>query len=358
MKDSKLSMKEPEKDPYDVLGVIFGASDKDINKAYRKRALRLHPDKTQHLSDREKDKIEQQFHDLQIARDFLLNHDYQEARRKYDAKRQSLRARQAADQEREKHLSQSKKRMREQLEKEEALASATQNKHQHRHHERHHNPHGDDDRVQQLRKQGQAMRQAYAEQASHDGESERKKAKERLQDRQIRVKWSRKKINPSQEALATRFGAFGTVEHVEWLGNKGNAALITLNHPNACESAVKEYLDSDVMRASYVGRRKEVEDEKVWVANEPPTSPPPGRDHESLEDWKRRRDAAREELLRQMENEDEDRVGAASIPSTRDKTSGEPFPVPFPDNMEGETPFERLLNAEKEILIGINIDFS
>ena len=50
---SKKSKDEPELDPYDVLGVDADASEATIKKAYRKLALKLHPDKQVGLSPAE-----------------------------------------------------------------------------------------------------------------------------------------------------------------------------------------------------------------------------------------------------------------------------------------------------------------
>lgn len=40
-----LTEEEREVDPYEVLGVDITASSKDVQRAYRKKALKCHPDK-------------------------------------------------------------------------------------------------------------------------------------------------------------------------------------------------------------------------------------------------------------------------------------------------------------------------
>jgi DnaJ-class molecular chaperone len=79
---------QPLVDPYDALGVGFGASDAEITRAYRKLALKLHPDKQgPGLSEKKREEIAKQFHDIKEARTFLLDAEHAEDRLKYDARR-------------------------------------------------------------------------------------------------------------------------------------------------------------------------------------------------------------------------------------------------------------------------------
>ena len=60
-------------DPYKVLGVPQGASQDEIKKAYRKKALKLHPDKVQGagLSDELIQKAKVRFQRLNNAYDMI-----------------------------------------------------------------------------------------------------------------------------------------------------------------------------------------------------------------------------------------------------------------------------------------------
>ena len=61
-------------DPYKILKIQRGASQKDIKKAYRQLAGKYHPDKVEHLGDEFKVLAEQRFKEVQQA--------YQELRSK------------------------------------------------------------------------------------------------------------------------------------------------------------------------------------------------------------------------------------------------------------------------------------
>ena len=69
------------KDYYNILGVNRNASDDEIKKAYRKLAVKLHPDKQAGKSDAEKKEAEEKFKDVNEAYDVLSN---PEKKQRYD----------------------------------------------------------------------------------------------------------------------------------------------------------------------------------------------------------------------------------------------------------------------------------
>ena len=381
---------QPSIDPYDVLGIEFGATDGEISKAYKKLALKLHPDKQKSdLTESQRDGIAKQFQNIQDARAFLLEVENSEARRKYDRDRQSALQRKKADAEREKTMSINRKRMRDQLKEKERLAkqqressSATSStnrkkvklsKQQQK----------DQELVDQLRQRGKKLREEKI-QREQDKELERqlkadrRSAKDNLEDRQIRLKWDRKKIkiSPSEDSIATQFGEkFGPVERVELLGSKGNQALVTFVDSKSCRPCVDEYATSVEMRAKFVGKRKEREEameEERDRAREDNNRRSKNNPNESLHERQLRQAAEREALLRQMEQEDQDGEGGggqhnqndskrASKAAARSKNiKMSPFPLPFPDSYEDEegnkeyqkcgTPLAKLEFFEKKIL--------
>lgn len=60
------------RDPYQVLGLPSGASDAQINHAYRKLAGQYHPDKVAHLGEEFRRMAEERFKEIQQARDELI----------------------------------------------------------------------------------------------------------------------------------------------------------------------------------------------------------------------------------------------------------------------------------------------
>ena len=69
------------KDLYEILGVSRDASESDIKKAYRKLALRYHPDKQGGKSDAEKKEAEEKFKEVANAYGILSDPD---KKRQYD----------------------------------------------------------------------------------------------------------------------------------------------------------------------------------------------------------------------------------------------------------------------------------
>ena len=396
--------KEREKDPYDVLGVSFEASDSEITKAYRKLALKLHPDKQHGKSEAEQDKVSKQFHDVKEARSFLLDVEHAEDRRKYDAKRQSIRLRQQAEAIREKSMSERRKRMRDELKQKEKAARTDGGKSagdsQGKATQSHKRRRQEDDKVlNELRKEGKRKREEMdAKQMEEELKKETQRAAERsmkqqqqkqqLEDRQVRLKWDRKRLlkgnkifkgrSPSEDSLAQLLSQFGTVEHVELLGKKGNQALVTFVDPGSCKPCVDAYATSKDMRAKFVGRRQETEDEDENDDEENENEAMKRSSqhaNETLEQRRQRQALEREELLRQMEiDEDEDMgrggrghnvTGASDHtvgkhPQTtsakrpvKNKTVKSLFPLPLPesdDEFKDLSPMESLELFEDKVL--------
>lgn len=70
-----------KKDYYDLLGVEKTASENDIKKAYRKLAMKYHPDKFSNASEKEKKEAEEKFKEVNEAYQVLSDAD---KRAKYD----------------------------------------------------------------------------------------------------------------------------------------------------------------------------------------------------------------------------------------------------------------------------------
>jgi DnaJ family protein C protein 17 len=402
MSSSSAAAAAPGKDPHAVLGVPLDATEAEIRRAYRRRALELHPDKqpqqpqSQSQSQSQTQRVgvgvsnkdggeDRGFHDLQAARDFLLLPEHREARENYLRKRRSQRAREETERARRGRLSEGRKRMRSDLERrEEEARSGEAGRKGHRQGQQ---GKGRGVDVEDLRREGGRLREEYASRRErHDAEEEeearrqaadrKRKEKADLEDRQVRLKWSRKKLEGAEWTEGSLAAALseecGEVEKVEMLGSKGGSALVTFAEPGSCSRCVLRYSASESMRAHYVGERKRRERERRGDDNGGGEDDGAraglrrGRDEETLEQRELRRAAERDAIMRQMndeEGEQEDGAeGGGGQGASPDSRSSGPYPPPLPagevdERYAGlETPLQRLERAEEILLKGIASD--
>jgi curved DNA-binding protein CbpA len=344
---SRKKIVAPEGDPYAVLGIRPGADDATITKAYRKAALKYHPDKQQAAgtSDVERARMATKFHQLQGARAFLLDADLAASRAAYDTLQRSRAERARYETQRASQGSATRKRRREELAAAEAAAQS-------RHSSRASGGTAKPLSTQEgLRREGAALREKKAQaDAAAEANAAAADDPEPLAARQVRFKWSRKRMasSPSEESLAQLLGTqFGTVTCVEFLGIKGNAALVTFAAAASVAPCVLAYQNSSVMRATaLVGTTTT----KTATAAATPstttaTASTSARDHESVAEWQARRAAAARALLE--EDEDDDTAHTDVKPTTN--RAIDLFLPPLPPG-RSTTPWERLAVLEATIL--------
>lgn len=327
----------PQTNPYEVLGLELGASDAEISKTYRKKARTLHPDKLQNLSAVQQEAAAHQFQQLQEARVFLLEHP---ARKRYDAHLRSLRQQQEHQRARVQAQSDRRQTLLTQLHRQEQEAREQQQQQKRK-------AQSSSASTEHLQRQGKKLREEAAVAAQQ-------KAEQQVRRLQIRLKWSRKKLGKScsEHSISRLLSAYGTVKNVTMIGSKGNLALVTFASELSCDKVVKAFSDSETYRATYVSKDKQqassstVRDDAGDASSQPRPKPSLStqRDGESVQDWKLRRDAERERLLRQMESTEEEGIA--------EQREGRPFPPPFPLDYTG-SPLQQLERAEAELLKGI-----
>jgi len=385
----------PLKDPYRILGIPHTATEADVKRAYRQLALKLHPDKQSGsaLTDRQREDLEYRFHDVKDARSFLLDAEHAEGRMRYDADLASERARHAVEERRERTMSTRRKRMREELMSRERMAARTTTSSgggggggESSSSSSSATGGGPDRRfdVDRLRREGERLRAEYAaREADADASRRRREAAERAslrlstEDRQVRLKWSRKRLpagggDHTKSSIGRVMEEFGTVVDVEMIGSKGNAALVTFADGSSCGPCVEAYRTSEDMRATFVGRRK-ADDVAAGVDIPHSSSRGNGLDADDggahPAERSLRREAERERLMRRMELEeaghvvggDDGAVGddraarGAAAPDRWGRGQQQPksnFPPDFPavTENEGLSPFELLEKYERIIL--------
>ena len=224
--------------PYEVLGITADASAKELRMAFRKKALKYHPDK----NPRRKNWAEMMF--LKISKAFeLLSDDTAKAaiNRFASTKR--------ASKSRARNLDAKRQKLKEELEARESEAR--------------HQAKEESAALQEMEREIERLRRDGAAMLAKEEDRARKLAEERAAhakpsaaslSRCLKAKWS-KKGSYDEANLLSRFEAFGPVTALAW-GKKGLTAIVEYSHPDAASSALRQErgIDDDPLRLTWLGK--------------------------------------------------------------------------------------------------------
>eukprot|EP00903_Cladosiphon_okamuranus_P012589 g11784.t1 len=339
----ELSKEEEKTDWYGVLSVDVGATEKDINKSFKKLSLVWHPDKNGGSEE-----AHAKFMKIKEAKLFLLD---AKKRRLYDEKRAARHKTEALLAERNRTMGKRQRELRAELERREKEASDRAFS----------SPPGrraggglgagGEARVaaaklDELRKKGEAERQRQSADWSVRSASAKKRSArssglpgtstgtgdgddDGLEERTIRVKWKTRKESHSDYTLDVLFSRFGAVRSVSIEEGKGDRALVVFATAASADAAMAAYGDrdgSETMRTSYVGKRRPKR--SAFAPRRQTMSPTPSawggggsgggdrgaeggreslssfRDHESVVMMNLRKEAERQALIRKMAEEE------------------------------------------------------
>ncbi|CAM9365001.1 unnamed protein product [Ectocarpus sp. 6 AP-2014] len=337
----ELSKEEEATDWYVVLGLDVGASEKDVNKAFKKMSLVWHPDKNGGSEE-----AHAKFMKIKEAKLFLLDG---KKRGLYDQKRAARRKTEALLAERNRTMGKRQRELRVELERREKEAASGSS---------FSSPSsragglgaGGEARVaaarlDELRKKGEAERQRQSadwsvKSANVKSASARKRSApssglsgangsggdgddDGLEERTLRVKWKNKKESHSDYTLDVLFSKFGVVQSVSIEEGKGDRAMVVFASAVSADAAMAAYGSreggSETMRTSYVGKRRAKR--SAFAPRRHTMSPriPTGdgqaeglssfRDHESITMMNLRKEAERQALIRKMAEEEGLAVG-------------------------------------------------
>ncbi|KAJ6635916.1 DnaJ like subfamily C member 17 [Pseudolycoriella hygida] len=283
-------------DLYGLLGVLITATDADIRKAYRKKALECHPDKNP-----DNPKAAELFHDLSKALEILSDESARTAynrvieakkaaelrNQQLDSKRQKLKA-DLEERERQANLNQARRQTYSTVAKspEEALK----------------------DEIERLRKEGFKLLQEEQEiMQKHLQEERLKMNKWDSAQHRIKIKWNSSKSDPSnggytKELLEKFLHKYGDIVVLVMSPKKNGSALVEFKTQDAAEMAV-----------SYEKGRMENPLSLEWVGNPPKSKSNPSgsttishTDYESLVLRQMRQAEERKRLIEAMLKEDQE----------------------------------------------------
>mmetsp|Transcript_26369 Transcript_26369/g.34660 ORF Transcript_26369/g.34660 Transcript_26369/m.34660 type:complete len:319 (+) Transcript_26369:164-1120(+) len=300
-------------DYYGILGLAIGASEKKVSKAYKKMALKYHPDKNPG------NEAAAMFLKIKKAQSILLD---AEKRAAYDKKRNAKLKRAQRDTERFQAMDAKRRKLRDELERRERMARGEPVKPEDLTEEQRKKQAAAAEKrrfkseVERLRQEGQrrrteatydAVNRAGVEKEtpkSNKGEVEPKKSGAK---QQIKVKWKTKKMSHSDDTLWQLFRRYGEVVGLALSeAGKGNSAVVTFASQHQAEAAIKAFEKEKDMRVTLLGDKKK---KKFWTPDQSvPKKQAPEmtnlvseRDKESIAEMKIRQAAERQRLLDELQ---------------------------------------------------------
>uniref|UniRef100_A0A7S2W3U8 J domain-containing protein n=1 Tax=Rhizochromulina marina TaxID=1034831 RepID=A0A7S2W3U8_9STRA len=225
-------------DPYKELELEACASSELVTKSYRSLAKKYHPDRNRNKPKEIQEKNEAIFLRIKAAYEYL---DDSARKESYDAEKQRKLAAVRARDQREGQMDARRRARKRELEEEErraAAQTATAGAP-----EPSSLPRKRPATDRNLQKEGKERREAMA------SERRRREAAAATESR-VKVKWVRAKHSHSDETLVALFRPFGHVRAVEFVGEKGNSAFVTLDSPAAALAAQRAFASHDSMKVT------------------------------------------------------------------------------------------------------------
>jgi curved DNA-binding protein CbpA len=319
-------------DPYKELEIAVGADDTEIKKAYRALSRIHHPDKHVMKSDDEKAKTEAKFLKVKAAYNFLCDTIQKKLYDEDIVKKQNAVKRR---EERDGAMDAKRRAMKKQLDEEENRAKSGgsssgsssfksptggggsmpppppgQNS------SRKANS-ASKEVLDKMRRENRARMEAHGnetEQRTSDAVSvaaEIRDQRNALGVRSVSIKWKRKVHNFSEEDILTLLKPYGDIESVNFVGSKGNGAIVLfINADDAAAAAA--YASTDSIRIDVVGAKS-----AMWASPATPVhassssraaastpSSRSSRDTESLDEFNAKRALERERLMKKLADEE------------------------------------------------------
>ena len=216
-------------DPFEALGLSYGAKDEEVTKAYRKLALKYHPDRQKVKTD----EVTRKFMLISEARNFLIEDEYKDKRKTYQSSKLAKQRRQQEEQK----LSAKRRQMRDALMRKERDASSGDGTRKRKVYDDHAN----------LRKKGQDLRDTYTQKVRRETDQD-----DML--KMMRLKWKRKYIKDASERdIRSIIKPFGNFLRLEVIGNE---AFVTFDNLSSVENCVRHYRTNQNIRAYFIDKKR------------------------------------------------------------------------------------------------------